>query len=292
MTQINRWFVRAVTILVFVMIALSVFSRHALADYTYEPTEASAYKLTVDEAVQTLNTYMEQCKYALDDSKPNVHGRAQIRSDYIILITPEYSSPDPSMASPSETQFYRFSEIRKIALTYTSYFLGTEWAEIKVWSGSNPEGKLLEKSFVCQAGKNNVWVNESAYKFADALLRLKIEYGRSLASAEEKFHEAVASYHAANPKPELPEEARKFKIQAEGAIRDNDFEGAASLYGQAVDIAPWWPEGHFNRALVLGEVKEYSLAIVEMKRYLLLNPNAPDARAAQDKIYDWERKTR
>jgi hypothetical protein len=27
-----------------------------------------------------------------------------------------------------------------------------------------------------------------------------------------------------------------------------------------------------------------------MKRYLALVPDAPDARAAQDKIYDWERK--
>jgi hypothetical protein len=55
-----------------------------------------------------------------------------------------------------------------------------------------------------------------------------------------------------------------------------------------LDIAPWWPEGHFNRALIMGETKKYWDAMREMKRYLLLVPDAPDARAAQDKIYQWE----
>jgi hypothetical protein len=36
---------------------------------------------------------------------------------------------------------------------------------------------------------------------------------------------------------------------------------------------------------------DYPGAIIEMKRYLTLVPDAPNARALQDKIYDWERKT-
>jgi hypothetical protein len=37
-------------------------------------------------------------------------------------------------------------------------------------------------------------------------------------------------------------------------------------------------------------VDDYPDAIIEMKRYLMLVPDAPNARALQDKIYNWERK--
>jgi tetratricopeptide (TPR) repeat protein len=104
------------------------------------------------------------------------------------------------------------------------------------------------------------------------------------------FQSALRAYQTAKVKPQLSEDVRRFKVQAEGAVRDKDFSGAVDLYDQALKIAPWWPEGHFNRALVLGETKEFETAIIEMKRYLVLAPNASNARAAQDKIYDWERK--
>lgn len=42
-----------------------------------------------------------------------------------------------------------------------------------------------------------------------------------------------------------------------------------------------------STALVLSETDKFSDAIIEMKRYLALVPDAPDARALQDKIYDW-----
>lgn len=45
-------------------------------------------------------------------------------------------------------------------------------------------------------------------------------------------------------------------------------------------------------ALVLAEVERYAEAIREMKKYLMLAPDAPNARAAQDRIYAWEGKVR
>jgi tetratricopeptide (TPR) repeat protein len=102
------------------------------------------------------------------------------------------------------------------------------------------------------------------------------------------FQEVVAKYRAANPKPQLPEEARKFKVQAEFAVQEMQFDKAVDLYGKALDIAPWWPRGHFDRAFILGETKKYREAMSEMKRYLLLVPDAPDTRATQDLIYQWE----
>ena len=106
--------------------------------------------------------------------------------------------------------------------------------------------------------------------------------------ASDPFQDVAANYRAANPKPQFPEEARKFKVQAEFAVQGKQFSKAAGLYGKALEIVPWWPEGHFNRAVILGEIEEYFDAMREMKRYLLLVPDAPNARAAQDKIYQWD----
>jgi len=94
-------------------------------------------------------------------------------------------------------------------------------------------------------------------------------------TAADAFEAVVRQYRDMPVKPALPEEARKFKVQA--AVR----------YFDALKIAPWWPEGHFNRALLLGEAGNYEKAVVEMRKYLMLVPEAPDARAAQDKIYGW-----
>lgn len=104
-----------------------------------------------------------------------------------------------------------------------------------------------------------------------------------------EFEATARRYRDAAPKPELTEEARKYKVQAEAAIQDKDFAAAAGLFRQALRIAPWWPEGHFNLALLLGETGDRGTAVQEMKRYLMLVPNAADAREAQDKIYAWER---
>jgi hypothetical protein len=40
--------------------------------------------------------------------------------------------------------------------------------------------------------------------------------------------------------------------------------------------------------LLFAQVSNYDAAIFYMQEYLLLEPEAQDARAAQDKIYEWE----
>lgn len=143
---------------------------------------------------------------------------------------------------------------------------------------------------VCEAKMESAKMKE-AIAFLNTLRQeARVEFAVPDPQEEERFVRAAQDYGEAVNKPVLPEEARKFKVQAEGAVRDKKFDEAAKLYSKALNIAPWWPEGHFNRAIVLGENRYYQGAIHEMKRYLALVPNAPDARAAQDKIYEWERK--
>jgi formylglycine-generating enzyme required for sulfatase activity len=107
-------------------------------------------------------------------------------------------------------------------------------------------------------------------------------------SVNDPFREVVASYLAAKPKPVLSEEARKYKVQAEFMVQEKQPEKAVTLYGKALEVSPWWPEGHFKLALLLGETRKYRDAMREMNRYLQLEPEGADARAAQDKLYQWE----
>jgi predicted Zn-dependent protease len=84
------------------------------------------------------------------------------------------------------------------------------------------------------------------------------------------------------------EALRRTQIQVEVAIRENRLVDAARLYQAALTATPAWPGGQFNDALLLADMEFYPSAIAHMRVYLVLAPDAPDARAARDKIYEWE----
>lgn len=122
---------------------------------------------------------------------------------------------------------------------------------------------------------------------ADALYVLR-KARQSMPTEDERFREAVAKYRALATKPSLPEDVRRFKVQAEFLIQQKRYADAIKIYAEALKVAPWWPDGRFNRALLLGETRRFREAIQEMGRFLALEPDAPDARQAQDSIYRWE----
>lgn len=105
---------------------------------------------------------------------------------------------------------------------------------------------------------------------------------------EAAFEHAARTYRDSPVKPQLPEDAVRLKVQAELAVAQSRFADAAELYKQALHIAPWWPAGHYNRGLILGELQDYQGGIRALQKYLLLEPAAANARAVQLKIYQWE----
>ena len=113
--------------------------------------------------------------------------------------------------------------------------------------------------------------------------------GASYSRAQEAdFDKAARDYVAASEKPRLPEDVVRFKVQAEQAVQQKRFSDAAALYEQGLALAPWWPAGHYNRGLILGEMEDYAAGIVELKRYLKVEPDGANARPVQLKIYAWE----
>lgn len=104
----------------------------------------------------------------------------------------------------------------------------------------------------------------------------------------ERFAETARQYRAVAAKPALTESARRYRVQAELAVQQKRWVDALLAFGSALATAPWWPEGHFNSAIILAELNLHDDAIAAMRRYLQLAPDAADARAAQDRIYQWE----
>ncbi len=143
------------------------------------------------------------------------------------------------------------------------------------------------------------WTNymvDSARGFADGVNALRYyATGRDLADDGPKFarfQEEAKAWRALPIKPAQPESVRRLRLLAEDAIKNRNFEGAVDYYEQGLQISPMWPEGHFNTALVYGELGLYGQAAIRMKRYLALLPDAPDAKAAGDQIVIWESKAR
>lgn len=101
------------------------------------------------------------------------------------------------------------------------------------------------------------------------------------------FRQQADAWRALPQPPPLSETARQYKIAAEAAVHDRQWPEAARHYRAALAIDPMWPQGHFNLALLYAELKLFEYAGVEMQKYLLLMPDAANARQAQDKIYEW-----
>ncbi len=105
-----------------------------------------------------------------------------------------------------------------------------------------------------------------------------------------RFRAKSQAWREMEVKPAMPEEARRHKILAENAFREKDMEKAADEYSAALNIYPYWPRGLFNVAKIEAENTDYHLAIMDMRKYLELVPDAQDAQACRDEIVVWQNK--
>jgi tetratricopeptide (TPR) repeat protein len=103
------------------------------------------------------------------------------------------------------------------------------------------------------------------------------------------FADLAARYRDRPIRPALPEDLRRLIVQAETLRDRKDYDGAIGLLRQALRRDPVvYPAAWFNLALLYEQQEEFGRALDAMKKYLVLQPDAKDARAAQDKIYSWE----
>jgi len=103
------------------------------------------------------------------------------------------------------------------------------------------------------------------------------------------FEPIAAQYRALKVKPPVSEEQRKYIVQANLFNQQKMYDKAIELYNKAIDLDQTaYPAAYSNLALLSAQIHKFNTAIYYMKKYLLLEPEASDARGAKDKIYEWE----
>lgn len=182
---------------------------------------------------------------------------------------PYAGTPAPDVAHVVSRPGHDYST-SDVALAACRSGSGQDWHHTVVWGGSE---------------------NQRADRFADALFVLA-NGPPSDPAQDPEFQRAVQQYRAAGGRMQVGEEVRAHRVAAEEAVKEKRFEDAVNEYGEGLKLAPAWPQGHFNRALILAELGAYGAATRGMKRYLLLEPDAENARQVQDKVYAWQAKVK
>ena len=103
------------------------------------------------------------------------------------------------------------------------------------------------------------------------------------------FEPIAAQYRALKIKPIVSEEQREYIVQANLFNQKKDYNKAIEFYVKAIELDKTaFPAAYSNLALLSAQVHRFDAAIFYMKIYLLLEPEASDARSSQDKIYEWK----
>lgn len=92
----------------------------------------------------------------------------------------------------------------------------------------------------------------------------------------------------------VPEEARRHMSRgltaAEMAKTDLDYEEALSELHKAIELAPDWPDAHYQLGILQDKLGKYGEACNNLNRFLQLAPKASNAGQVQELIYKIEYK--
>jgi len=191
-----------------------------------------------------------------------------------------------------KTDYYITFRIILVETITTSYVPGSAgyrdaW-KISYWDYTDP----INQEFT----QDSNWSQESTERTADALRRLCTHFQARGIDADDKmiaeFAKEAEAWRALPSKPPMPEEARQHVVLSQNALNEKNVDRATNELMAALKIFPTWPEGWYNVALMAGELHIYGGAALDMRRYILLNPDGPDVQAAKDQILIWTDKTK
>lgn len=103
------------------------------------------------------------------------------------------------------------------------------------------------------------------------------------------FKPIADEYCTLKVKPAVSEEQRKYIVQANLLNNQKMYSKSIELYQKAIEVDETaYPAAYSNLALISAQINDLQAAIFYMRKYLMLVPEAEDARSCQDKIYEWE----
>lgn len=102
----------------------------------------------------------------------------------------------------------------------------------------------------------------------------------------------IRHVQAMKQKPAIPEEAERRMARGSAAVKGaqnkQDFRDAAAEFEKASLAAPWLPAIYYNLGITQDKAGNYKEAIQSLKLYLLAAPDAPDAKAVKNLVYEIE----
>lgn len=91
------------------------------------------------------------------------------------------------------------------------------------------------------------------------------------------------------PAPAIPEEAREPFVMGATVLKKAsgpaDAGKAVDLFTKAIQIAPWFADAYYNRAIARETAGQYEPAMEDLRLYLLFKLPDQERREVQDKIY-------
>jgi tetratricopeptide (TPR) repeat protein len=98
----------------------------------------------------------------------------------------------------------------------------------------------------------------------------------------------LCSFAPARAADAVSDDARRHLIRGRTAVEmaksPEDYRAAIEEFERAVRLAPQWADAYYNLGMVQARAGRLREAIANLKRYLELAPNAPDAAQVRDEI--------
>jgi hypothetical protein len=284
MKHSTTWRFRSKRAFVIGRLTAALFAVHAFADAAQPPPPPQA---TITRPGMTAPTALRQIRDGLKNA--GIRGgderfRHHLENITVTMAGFSYTEVDDvaRWASQPRSRSFRYGGIPAFSVEFHSPFLPNA-----------PTGYRTTMQPRIWWSRENV---KHARGFVEAVNAIRYySSGRDLADDAPRFagfQEEARTWRALPVKPAVPEGVRRFQLLAEDAIKNKNFEEAVDYYEQGLDVSPLWPEGQFNAALLYGEMEIYGQAVIRMKRYVELRPDAPDAQAARDQIVIWQAKAR
>ena len=203
-------------------------------------------------------------------------------TDKLMLTPPRYIPDNKELTITKDSVTFNISKNKK----YTLICGNTQDIKVLEYSYLGSKAYQIELPGLTVTWK--VKDLEFAERFADDLVYFQNMKQFVTVKDVEDFDAVAARYRALKDKPIISEESRKYVVQANAQSQLKNYKQAIELNEKAIEVDATNPMVYNNEALLLAMVGRYDAAINRMKKYLKLVPEAVDARAAQDKIYEWE----
>lgn len=135
------------------------------------------------------------------------------------------------------------------------------------------------------------WSQQDAQQVADALRVLVLDARQGLdgifATKYQTFLQTCQAWLGGKATAPFPDDARQHQLLAQDAQSRNDADKALDEYDAALNTAPCWAQGRYQAALLEAQTGYYPVAVQDMKKYLLLSPDAANTQSIRDEITVW-----